>query len=203
MQERNGGSNGRAESRGKPVAGLNELVSIFPNTLKFCTVRFEVASGAWDTVQTWGTSQGAHASARANYIFGAPIATKKGTALSVTHDLGDVSVRLIAVDRDGAEWTSDVRSGSGVKEFVQLTVEFPLPPEQIKEFRVQTRPYEVVEIPHVALARRGGLSDPACFRHDSPLYEVAGGKDDRNEDEGDRPGFLGEVVAIVPFVRVT
>ena len=78
----------------------------------------------------------------ASYIFGAPIATKKGTTRSVTHNLHDVAVRLVAVDGDGEERPSEVRSGSGVKDFVQITVEFPLPPEQIREFRVQTRPYE-------------------------------------------------------------
>jgi hypothetical protein len=82
-----------------------------------------------------------------------PIATKKGTALAVTHNLHDVSVRPVAVDRDGAECPSEIRSSPGVKDFVQITAEFPLPPEQIKEFRVQTRPYELVEIPGVSLAR--------------------------------------------------
>ncbi|MGO9467753.1 MAG: RNA polymerase sigma factor [Isosphaeraceae bacterium] len=151
VKEGNGGSGGRAESGGKPVFGLSEAVTVFPRTLKFCTVRFEVASGVWTTVQTWGKSPGALGSAAASYIFSAPIATQKGTTLSVTHNLHDVSVRLVAVDRDGKEHSSDFRSGAGVKDFVQTTVEFPLPPEQIKEFRVQTRPYEVVEIPGVAL----------------------------------------------------
>ena len=51
-------------------------------------------------------------------------------------------VRLVAVDRDGEEHPADVRSGGGVKDFRQFVVEFDLPPEQIKEFRLQTRPYE-------------------------------------------------------------
>jgi len=152
VKEANGGSEGQAESGGKPAFGLSEVVSVFPRTLKICTVIFEVASGVWTTVQTWGKSPGALGSTEASYIFGAPIATKKGTTLSVTHNLHDVSVRLVAVDRDGKEHRSEFRSGAGVKDFVQITVEFPLPPEQIKEFRVQTRPYEVVEIPGVALS---------------------------------------------------
>ena len=151
VKEANGGSEGRAEVAGKPVAGLSEVVSVFPRTSTFCTVRFEVASAAWTTVQTWGKSPGALGSVNGSYIFGAPIATKTGTTLSVTHNLRDVSLRLVAVDRQGEEHPADFRSGAGVKEFVQITVEFPLAPEQIREFRVQTRPYEVVEIPGVAL----------------------------------------------------
>ncbi len=147
----NGGSGGQAKSGGKPVFGLSEEVSVFPRILKICTVRFEVASGGWTTVQTWGKSPGALGSVNASYIFSAPIASKMGTTLSVTHNLHDVSVRLVAVDRSGKEHPSVFRSGAGVQEFAQMTVEFPLPPEQINEFRVQTRPYEVVEIPGVAL----------------------------------------------------
>ncbi len=154
-QEANGGSQGQAESGGKPVSGLSEQVSPFPSTLKTCTVRFEVASGAWTTVQTWRDSSGAIGTMNACYIFGAAIATKKGTTTSVTHDLHDVNVRVVALDGDGEEWPPDVRSSSGVKDFIQLVVEFPLPPEQIREFRVQTRPYEVVEIPGVALRGDG------------------------------------------------
>jgi hypothetical protein len=132
---------------------LSEEISVFPRTLKICTVRFEVASAGWTTVQTWGKSSGALGSVNGSYIFGAPIATARGTTLSVTHNLRDVSLRLVAVDHDGKERPSELRSGAGVHDFVQITVEFPLPPEEIKDFRVQTRPYEVVEIPGIALGR--------------------------------------------------
>jgi len=151
VKEANGGSEGAAESAGKPIGGLSESVSVFPRKLKICTVRFEVASAAWTTVQTWGKSSGALGSATGSYIFGEPIATKTGTTLSVTHNLQDVALRLVAVDQSGKEHPAEFRSGAGVKEFVQITVEFRLTPDQIQEFRVQTRPFEVVEIPGIAL----------------------------------------------------
>ena len=90
----------------------------------------------------------------ASYIFGDAIATKKGTTLSVTHNIQDKSVRLVAVDGDGKELPAEIRSGTGVKDFQQIVVEFDQPPEQIKEFRLQTRPYEEVEIPGIALELR-------------------------------------------------
>ncbi len=158
VTEGNGGSSGPAKSGGKPAAGLSEVISVFARALKICTIRFEVASGDWKTVQTWAGSSGGGAvgSLNGSFIFGAPIATKKGTTWSVTHDLRDVDVRLVAVDKNGEEQPSTFRSGAGVKDFVQTTVEFPLPPERIREFRIQTRPYEVIEIPGVALVPKKG-----------------------------------------------
>jgi RNA polymerase sigma factor (sigma-70 family) len=74
---------------------------------------------------------------------------------AVTHNLHDVSVRLVAVRGDGEEFPAEIRSSAGVKEFMQIQGEFELPPDQIREFRVQTRPYEAVEIPGIALNRAG------------------------------------------------
>jgi RNA polymerase sigma factor (sigma-70 family) len=153
INQANGGSQGQAKLGAKPVPGLSQTVTMFPSGLRDCTVRFEVAAGPWLTVQTWGNNQGARgAEPGRNFIFGQALATKKGSTISVTHDIGDhLSVQLIAVDHDGEEYPSEIRSGSGVKGFKQLVVEFALPPEQIKEFWVQTRPYERVEVQGVAL----------------------------------------------------
>lgn len=41
-----------------------------------------------------------------------------------------------------------------MKDFQQIVVEFDQPPEQIKEFRLQTRLYEEVGIPHITLKRK-------------------------------------------------
>ncbi len=63
-------------------------------------------------------------------------------------------MRLVAVDVDGAELPAAVRSGGGVKDFLQMVVEFDEPPEQVKQFLLQTRPYEEVEVPGIALKRK-------------------------------------------------
>jgi hypothetical protein len=67
--------------------------------------------------------------------------------------LRDASVRLIAVDLDEKEWQSQARSSLSVNELSQIEVDFPLPLERIKEFHVETRPLQLVEIPGVALER--------------------------------------------------
>jgi hypothetical protein len=62
-------------------------------------------------------------------------------------------VRLVAVHGDGEESPGEIRSATGVKDFQQIVVEFDQPPEQIKEFRLQTRRYEEIAIPGIALER--------------------------------------------------
>ena len=156
IKEANGGSSGPARRAGKLVPGLGEVVTEFPRGLGTCTIFFKVAAGPWNTVQTWGKDDGALASRDGpSFIFGGRIATRTGTTLSVTHDILDKPMRLVAVDAEGKEHPGMVRSGSGVKDFRQLVVEFDLPPESIKEFRVQTRPYEEVEIPGVVIRATG------------------------------------------------
>jgi hypothetical protein len=137
---------------GKPVADLRLITGVFAGDLKSCTISFEAAAGFWKTVQEWGKRQGSFGSRNgASFIFSEPIPTDKGTVLSVTHSIEDRSTRIVAVDRDGKEHTSEIRSGGGVGNFRQLVVEFGLPPDRIEGFRVQTREFEKLEIPGVAL----------------------------------------------------
>ena len=151
-----GGSQGQARLGGKPVPDLYEIVTFLDRDQASCTVQFKVAAGAWKTVQTWGTSPGARGNRTgASYIFGKPIETKKGTTLSVTHNIKDDSVRLVAVDGEGLEHPAEFRSGSGVGEFYQLVGEFDLFPKQIKEFRVQTRAFEEIKVPGVTVKPAG------------------------------------------------
>jgi hypothetical protein len=64
---------------------------------------------------------------------------------------GNAGVRIVAVDRSGREREPVGRKGSGVKDFYQLAAEFDLGPEGIQEYRLQTRPFERVEIPGIVL----------------------------------------------------
>jgi RNA polymerase sigma factor (sigma-70 family) len=140
---------------GKPLPGLSVMTALLPANAGSCTVRFKVAAGHWNTIESREKNPGAVGSAIGpSYIFGRAIATKEGTTLSVTHNIRDKSARLVAVDVEGKILPAEIRSGGGVKDFQQLVVEFDQPPEQIKEFRLQSRPYEEVGIPGIALKRR-------------------------------------------------
>ena len=139
---------------GKPLPGLSEMTALVAPDESSCTVRFKVAAGPWNTIQTWGKNPGSRGDRDGpSYIFSRAIATKKGTTLSVTHNIQDKPVQLVAVDGDGEVHPAEIRSGGGVGNFQQLVVEFDQPPEQIKEFWLQTRPYQEVEIPGIALKR--------------------------------------------------
>jgi hypothetical protein len=155
VNEAMGSADGPAMRKGEPLPGLSETTALLPADASTCTIRFKVAAGPWNTIQGWGKNPGGVGKRDGpSYIFGDAIATKKGTTLAVTHDIWDETVRLIAIDRDGEELPAEIRSASGVKNFRQMVVEFDRPPEQIKQFQLQSRSYEEVEIPRIALRRK-------------------------------------------------
>ncbi len=62
-----------------------------------------------------------------------------------------MALRIIALDGDRQEHPGGIRQSLGVKNFQQIKVEFDLPPERIKSFQLQTRPYRELEIPGITL----------------------------------------------------
>jgi hypothetical protein len=148
ITEAGGYSRGPATRDGKAVRDLTELIANFPIGTLTDTVRFQIAGGPWHTEANAGMSASAIG---AGYIFGDAIRTKNGTSLAVTHDLKGMALRVLAIDSAGKEHPGAIRSNLGVKGFQQIKVEFELPPELIKNFVLQTRPYQEVEIPGIAL----------------------------------------------------
>ena len=103
-----------------------------------------------------------------------------GTTITVAHNLVDANLhlRLVAVDRQGKEHQPSYYADAGARTshsfvnhfgkehpanyssgatgeiFSMLDTEFSLPPDQIQEFRVQSRPFERAEINDIALQPR-------------------------------------------------
>ncbi len=155
IAEARGATQGPSKRDRKNVPGLSQTIVTLPADERNCTVRFKVAAGPWNTIQTTaknvcsgGTKDGA------SYISGDAIATARGTSLSVTHNSQNQSVRLVAVDFAGSEHPGVIQSTIDVTVFRQVKFDFDQPLEQIKEFRLEARPYEEVEIPRVALHRK-------------------------------------------------
>ena len=77
------------------------------------------------------------------------------TVFSVAHNFFGQDRRLVAVDRDGRPHpAASYSAGSdGDKRWVidLIDAEFPLPPDQIREYQVQFRPIEEAEIKDIAL----------------------------------------------------
>ena len=175
VKEANGETQTQPKRGGESLSGLSATVAVFPSTLKSCTIRFQIAAGVWTTILTRDTSEGAAASANAIYFFGPPIATKSGSTLTVTHNLRDVFVRLVATDLDGEEWPSEPRGTATIKNLVQTTFKFSLPPDEITGIRLQTQPFEVVELSGVALCASATSSDESPKRPESRLGDLMGG----------------------------
>jgi RNA polymerase sigma factor (sigma-70 family) len=155
INEAKGAHWARAMRDGKFIPDVYAMTVLMPVEAGTCTVHFKVAAGPWDPIVKWGKNPGAVGNKNGpSYIFGIPIATRNGTALSVTHNIQDKPVRLVAIGRDDKEVPAKISSGGGVDRFQQLVVEFNLPPNQIQGFQLQTRPFEEVEIPRIALKPR-------------------------------------------------
>jgi RNA polymerase sigma factor (sigma-70 family) len=147
-------SRGPARRNDKDIPELIEMNANFATDTRTGTVRFSVAADPWHTELTAGKSSAAIGAANASYIFGDAIPTKQGTSLAVTHNLNGPALRVLAIDVNGKEHPGGIRSSLGVTGFQQIKIEFDLPPEQIQNFRLQTRPYQTVEIPGIALERK-------------------------------------------------
>jgi RNA polymerase sigma factor (sigma-70 family) len=155
ITEARGSSCGPATRAGKPLPGLSEMTALMPAGAEACTVVFKVAAAPWITIATLEKnpcSVGSRISP--SYIFSGAIATKNGTMTSITHNIQDRPVRLVAVDVDNKLHEAEILSGGGVEHFRQIIVEFDEPPNQIKKFWLQSRRYEEVAIPRIALKRR-------------------------------------------------
>jgi RNA polymerase sigma factor (sigma-70 family) len=151
ITEAQGCYRGPAKRDEKVIPDLTELNATFPPGTRTGTVRFSVAADPWHTELTVGKSSAAIGAASASYIFGDAIPTKQGTSLTVTHSLNGPALRVLAIDVDDKEHPGGIRSSLGVTGFQQIKIEFDLPTEQIQNFRLQTRPYQTVEIPGIAL----------------------------------------------------
>ena len=155
-----GHSKERATLAGQDVPGLRLAAVNCPRNDESCTVTFSVAAGPWKTVETANIRTGAFGTGlqkKMGCIFSDPFATKAGVLLAVTYRIQDDEVRLVAVDREGKERVPIRRSGADALGFYQVVGEFDLTPDQLDEFRLQTRSYEHLEIKDVALKPSGDL----------------------------------------------
>ena len=139
---------------GERVTGLYETVVSLPADARTCTVRFKVASGPWVTIHTAEkNTSGGGTQFGGSYIVGNAFAIANGTSLSVIHNFQHHSVRLVAVDDQGKSHAGSLGGTIDVTDFRQLTFQFDVALTQIKDFRLEVRPHEQVEIPGIALER--------------------------------------------------
>jgi len=138
---------------GKQVEPIEALAVAFPANKKTCLVRFIVASGVWDTLaETDGQSVESQGKRQLGFAFAPAYEHEGATKITIAHNVGDRDVRIVAVDRDGKSIPSSPASSAGAQGFIQMTASFPgLRLKDVKEFRVQSRVFQVVEIQNVSL----------------------------------------------------
>ncbi|WP_435021184.1 RNA polymerase sigma factor [Tundrisphaera sp. TA3] len=141
---------------GEEIPGLGSVAVCLPADRRTCTVRAGVASGAWKTLLTNGPGSGSIMSGDFGATFADPTeipnrpARDGGpTSLTLSHDVLDGDVRVVAVDAQGKETAPVRQSSGGTKNFRQVTVGFDLPLASIREFRLQSRPFEWAEFADV------------------------------------------------------
>lgn len=164
------GRNLRSEAQLFPqTQGTRVVTAAFPPSLAKTTVQIGIASGPWKTVaqETFahslaspsggtdgdpadtGSSQTTPAG---TFIFSA-IRPEPGNAsgLTVTTTEPKQDLRIVALDAQGHLLLPSSIGGNSAAELDQITIHFAQPLSQIKEIRVETRPFQRIEFKDVAL----------------------------------------------------
>ncbi len=156
---------GRPTKNGGPAPEWDYYAATFGRDQADCEVQIRVATGPWKTETSTDGGGGTgnfvnghkfcYGKARAYQAYGRSL-----TAIAVAHNFLGQDRRLIAVDRDGKVHPSIYSTGSdGDPSHVvdQIDAEFDLPPDRIREFQVQFRPYEEAEIKGIAHRAAAGI----------------------------------------------
>jgi RNA polymerase sigma factor (sigma-70 family) len=143
---------GSVSKGGQEMPELRAYIASFRQGRTNCAVEIKLAAGPWKTESSHSMYVHGH-----RFRYGKIRAYGGGTALAIAHDLVGIDARLVAVDRQRKEHPATYSSGAGDETLGLLDAEFPLPPDQIVDYRFQTRPFELAEIKGIALQpRRAG-----------------------------------------------
>lgn len=134
------------------TGGVRVVTAAFPATLKKTNVQVGIASGAWKTTAIDNNLTGTSGfGGKEAFLFSAVVVTKDGLTLSISNNTSD-DVRVIAITSQGQTVLPNEIGDNSVGALDQITAQFNnLSLSQIKEIRVQTRPFQWIEYKDVAL----------------------------------------------------
>ncbi len=144
---------GNPRAGARPVApGVRGALVYLPEGPDAGRIRIGLGTKPWDVLATsdgrgvmgMGTQDG-------GVVFSSARAIPTGTTIAIAEDIRAKEVRVIALDRDGGEHTPATRGVVSARSARMHDLEFPLLPDQVREFRVLARPYEWAEFRDVAL----------------------------------------------------
>ena len=141
------------DANGKELLGVKVMAGTFLKEQKTCNLNFKIAAGPWETLtENSGREWVTYGEKDHGYAVSPAIEINGATRLTIAHDVIDRDVRIVAVDHEGREITTEDRGGGDVRGFSQLTVIFyKRPLKDIKAFRLQARNWQKVEVTGIAL----------------------------------------------------
>ncbi|MBI2823648.1 MAG: hypothetical protein HYX69_03030 [Planctomycetia bacterium] len=158
------------DATGQRLTDIETAAHAFRAGEKTCTVRFTVAPGPWKTVSE---TDGLHSFSVGyeKYTFAYAPAYEQDGELRITlsSNVVDEDLRVVAIDGEGHATPAAGWSQGGGRGFLQTTAHFPkLKVADVKEFQVQVRPREIVEVRDVSLVL-GEKTTPKVVLVDGPL----------------------------------
>jgi hypothetical protein len=150
------------DANGTELPGIKVMTGMFLKTQKACNLTFTISAGPWETLkEDSGRGYVTYGEKNHGYAFSQAVEIDGATQITISHDVVDRDVRVVAVDREGREITTKNRGGGDVKKFSQLTVIFyKLPLKDIKAFRLQARNWQKAEVTGIAL-NPGEMTQPS------------------------------------------
>lgn len=156
-------------------------------------LRVGIASGPWVT-SVKGTGLQANGILGTGIIFSGAFAKEDGCVVVVSHNLSDVNVRVIAIDKTGKQHVSQsmhqVSASGGLNQMHWSFQE--LKPEDVDHFEFQTRIYEWTEIDDLPV-EPGQLTS----KNHSGLEPIAQEAEEQHADDNDagKIASLEELIA--------
>ena len=137
----------------KNSGGTRVLSAAFPLLMKKATIRVGVASGGWtkaasDSNLTGGFSTG---TSDAMFLFSPAAITQDGSVVTVSTGEMKQDIQFVSVDAQGKEHLPFSISATSSDRVSQYTLRFDLPLSQMKNLRVEVRPFAWTEFKNVAL----------------------------------------------------
>jgi hypothetical protein len=170
---------------GRRLPDLRACLASVRRGRESCTVRINLATGPWKT-EASDRGGGGHSVVidGLKYYFGKARPFQGGTALAVAHNIVGRDNRIVAVDLKGKEHAPTGTSGGGHEILSLLDAEFSQPRDQIREFRVQSRPFEQKVITDIALEPRPARASQAAASHGehANAYRATSVESDRDSD---------------------
>jgi predicted DNA-binding protein (UPF0251 family) len=160
------------------LAGTETVATELPDSAGRGTIHARIAAGDWQTLATaQGTGQTAEGGLFGEFLFSA-VYKDRGVSNIVVGFMGKATrddVRLIAIDYSGRQHTAE--SGSSVANDAGTMTQYSisLPQRSIREWRLQSRPFnQWIEFRNVSL-HRGQKTSPIIVTSDNPHNEQSPG----------------------------